>query len=270
MAAELDIDALKERAKRIWALGDYSEIARLTGQAAQPLVDACAVSAGQEALDLAAGTGNAAIAAASEGARVVASDLTPEMVELGRRRSQAAGLDIEWVEADAEALPFGDATFDCVLSAFGVMLAPRPDVAVREVFRVLRPGGTFGVTAWTPDSLIPAQGALINRYLPSPPGVPTPSEWGDPDIVRARLADAAGSVTTDRRRAEWIGASADEFVARLAQHSGPEIAARRALPAERRERMAQELLELARERAEGDGPVTIGFDYLLTVARKRG
>src|SRR5438270_1614732 len=161
MAAELDIDALKERTKLVWALGDYTEIARLTGQAAQPLVDACAVSAGQEALDLAAGSGNVALAAAAEGARVIASDITPAMLELGRRRSSEAGFEIEWVEADAEELPFADASFDCVLSAFGAMLAPRPDVMAREAFRVLRPGGTFGMTAWTPEGMIPAQSALV-------------------------------------------------------------------------------------------------------------
>ena len=267
---DLDVQSLKERTKLVWSLGDYTEIARLTGQAAQPLVDACAVSAGQEALDLAAGSGNVALAAAAEGARVIASDITPAMLELGRRRSSEAGFEIEWVEADAEELPFADASFDCVLSAFGAMLAPRPDVMAREAFRVLRPGGTFGMTAWTPDSMIPAQSALAAEYLPPPPGLPTPSDWGDPDVARARLADVAGSVTIEVRSAEWTGASADEYVSQVERYAGPSVAARRALPPETYERLSRALHELARERAEGDGPVAIRFDYLLVVARKRG
>jgi ubiquinone/menaquinone biosynthesis C-methylase UbiE len=267
---DVDIAAAKDRMKAVWALGDYTAVEPLTGQAARPLVDACAVSAGQEVLDVAAGSGNVALAAATEGARVVASDITPAMIELGRRRSEAAGVDIEWVEADAEELPFGDASFDCVLSAFGVMLAPRPEVAVREVFRVLRPGGAFGMTAWTPDSMIPAQGALASRYLPLPAELSNPSEWGAPEVAQARLGEVSSRVETEIREAEWTGASPDEYASLVEQHVGPNVAARRALPPDKYERLSHDLLDLARERAEGDGPVTIRFEYLLIVARKPG
>ena len=268
--SDADIAALKERAKRVWGLGDYSDIARVTVQAAQPLVDACAVSAGQDVLDVAAGNGNVALAAAREGAHVVAADITPAMVELGRARSVREGLSVEWVEADVEELPFADESFDCVVSAFGAMLAPRPAVAAREAFRVLRPGGTFGMTAWTPTSLIPSQSALVGRYLPPPAGVPAPGEWGDPETARERLAGLAASVEIESHAAEWIGASAEEYVTTLEQNAGPQIAARQALSPDRYSELRAELLELVRGFAAGDGAVTITLDYLLVIARKRG
>jgi ribosomal protein L17 len=135
----------------MWSEGNYPAIAEVLMPVARALVDACAISAGQEVLDVAAGTGNVAVVAAEEGASVVASDLTPTLIDLGRARSAEAGLDIEWVEADAEALPFEDARFDCVTSTFGAMFAPRPEVVARELFRVVRPGNTVGMANWTPE-----------------------------------------------------------------------------------------------------------------------
>src|ERR671914_27545 len=142
--------ALKERTRSIWDKGDYSHLSKRLEPASPTLSDACAVSAGQEVLDVAAGDGNFALACAREGASVVASDLAPGMVERGRARSEAEGYDIEWVEADVEDLPFEDGRFDCVGSTFGAMMAPRPRRAAEEMFRVVRPGGTVGMTAWTP------------------------------------------------------------------------------------------------------------------------
>lgn len=269
MDGEPDIDAIKQRSRTAWGLGDYAPVEGITGQAAQPLVDACAVSAGQEVLDVAAGTGNVAIVAAREGARVVALDHTPEMVERGRRRSRAAGVDVEWVEGDAEALPCDDESFECVVSAFGAILTPRPSVMASEAFRVLRPGGTLGLTSWRPDSLIPATTALIGRYLPPPAGIPAASEWGDPDVVRARLEPFAASIQIEMRTAEWTGESPEEWIA-YQEKVGPYLAAKGALPEDRYEDFSREVLALARARARGDGPVTIPLDYLLIVARKRG
>ena len=144
----MDVDAIKERNRQIWGLGDYAALSEALRPAAEALADACAVSAGQEVLDVAAGDGNFAIACAREGASVVASDLSPGMVERGRARSEAEGYDIEWAEADAEDLPFEDGRFDCVGSVFGAMMAPRPRVVAEELFRVVRPGGTVALYVW--------------------------------------------------------------------------------------------------------------------------
>jgi ubiquinone/menaquinone biosynthesis C-methylase UbiE len=150
--ARMDVAEIKQRQRMVWGLGEYRELSRMLEPVALELCDACAVSAGQEVLDVGAGDGNFALAAAREGAAVVASDLSPGMVERGRERSRAEGFEIEWVEADAEDLPFNDARFDCVGSVFGAMIAPRPELVARELFRVVRPGGTVGMTAWTPRS----------------------------------------------------------------------------------------------------------------------
>jgi ubiquinone/menaquinone biosynthesis C-methylase UbiE len=144
----VDVEAIKERNRWMWGLGDYTELSEALRPAAEALADACAVSAGQEVLDVAAGDGNFAVACAREGASVVASDLSPGMVERGRARAEREGFDIEWVEADVEELPFEDDRFDCAASVFGAVFAPHPEVAAREMFRVVKPGGTIGLTSW--------------------------------------------------------------------------------------------------------------------------
>ena len=148
-----DVQPIKDIQKVMRSLGDYRELARQFEPTAVALVEACGVGPGIEVLDVAAGTGNLAVAAARRGARVVASDLTPRMVELGRERSAAEGLDIEWREADAEDLPFDDGRFDVAASSFGAQFAPRPQVAAAELFRVVSSGGTVGMANWTPRAI---------------------------------------------------------------------------------------------------------------------
>src|SRR5215217_7609413 len=160
-----DFEEVKERQARVWGLGDYDVLGRAFEPAATALCDACAVSAGQEVLDVGAGTGNFALACASEGASVVASDISPAMVERGRARSEAEGFDVEWVEADVEALPFEDARFDCAGSVFAAFFAPRPEVAAAELFSVVRPGNTVGLTAWTPDGFFGRLQTLVQRFV---------------------------------------------------------------------------------------------------------
>jgi SAM-dependent methyltransferase len=184
----IDVDAIKQRQAHIWGMGDYAVLSRQLAPAAEALCDACAVSAGQEVLDVGAGDGNFALACAREGASVVASDISPGMVERGRARSAAEGYEIEWVEADVEALPFEDARFDCAGSVFGAFLAPRPEVAAREMFRVVRAGGTVGLAAWVPGGVMADQFAIGRRYAPPQPDVPRSEEWGDEETARARLA----------------------------------------------------------------------------------
>ena len=190
----MDHEALKQHQRRIWSRGDYAAVSDALRPAAVALCDACAVSAGQEVLDVAAGDGNFALACAYEGASVVASDISPGMVERGRARAQAEGYDIEWVEADAEDLPFEDERFECAGSVFGAMIAPRPEVGARELFRVVRPGNTVGMTAWTPESLMADYFAITRSYAPPEPDErPSSTEWGREEVVRERFDGLAAT-----------------------------------------------------------------------------
>ena len=266
----MDVAQIKERQRAVWGAGDYRELSRMLEPVAIALCNACAVSAGQEVLDVAAGDGNFAFAAAREGAAVVASDLSPGMVERGRARSREEGVEIEWVEADAEDLPFDDARFDCAGSVFGAMIAPRPELVAKELFRVTRPGGTVGMTAWTPDSFASALFDIGRRYAPPPPDMPLAKEWGIEEVVRDRFEGLAATIDFRRGMLPWAADSFESLGARL-EGTPPQTAAKAGLPPDRYEAMQAEQLELAREwNAAPDGPVRIEAEYLISIARKSG
>ena len=265
----MDVEAIKERSRQIWGLGDYGALSEALRPAAQALADACAVSAGQEVLDVAAGDGNFAIVCAHEGASVVASDISPGMVERGRSRSEAEGFDIEWVEADVEDLPFEDGRFDCVGSVFGAMMAPRPRVVAEELFRVVRPGGTVGMTAWTTEGYTAELFALSRSYGP-PVNQPLSDEWAVEENVRERFDGLAARFEIETRELVWEAESAEAMVAEMAKSSPPWNAARENLPPERYEQMLADATELTRRMATGTGPITLESEYALIVARKRG
>ncbi len=190
---------MKQRTAETWGRGDYARIAALILPVSRALVDACFISAGQEVLDVAAGNGNLTVLAGEEGASVVASDISPGQVELGRARTAAEGLDVEWVVADAEDLPFEDDRFDCVASVFGAMFGPRPDVVARELFRVVKPGGTVGMANWGPYGSQGELFAALNKYGPPlPEGMPRPPEWGIEENVQERLGPYASSLQMTR------------------------------------------------------------------------
>ena len=265
-----DVEQVKERIRDSWALGDYGEIAAAILPASQALVDACAISAGQEVLDVAAGNGNLALLAAREGAAVVASDLSPAQVELGRARTSDAGYDVEWLVADVEELPFDDARFDCAASVFGAMFAPRPEVAAAEMFRVVRSGGTVGLAAWAPEGFQGRVFALGNKYVPMPGNAPRSTLWGEEDVVRERLGALASSIEFERRviRHEWD--SVDGFF-EFSRKAGPSVARAQALSDEDRTRMKDDIAAVIDEfNQASDGRVAIDNEYLITVARKRG
>jgi SAM-dependent methyltransferase len=265
----VDLAKVKERQRLAWGLGDYSRLSRLLRPAAEAACDAGAVSAGQEVLDVAAGDGNFALLAAREGATVVASDLSPGMLERGRARSQAEGYAIEWVEADAEELPFDDGRFDCVGSVFGAMIAPRPRRVAEEMFRVTRPGGTVAMTAWTPESKLVELFSVGRRYVPTPPDMPSMEEWGNEDTVRERFDGLAGRIQVEPRSLVWEGESTEAMEAMLAD-APMSVAMRNALDADTYEEYRAEEREVARRLVEGEGPVRMEVEYLLIVARKPG
>jgi SAM-dependent methyltransferase len=191
------IAKFKDAARAGWESFAPTEMA--TGSVAPKLVRFAGIAAGMRVLDVGCGTGVVAVTAARLGARVTGSDLTPKLIDRARENSKIMGLDVQWDVGDAEALPYPDAEFDAVLSQFGHMFAPRPGVAVREMLRVLKPGGVIAFSTWPPELLVGRMFALIGRYAPPPPaGASPPHQWGDPNIVRERLGEAVTELFFDR------------------------------------------------------------------------
>jgi SAM-dependent methyltransferase len=191
---------LKARHRAMWASGDYPSMVEAFLLPLGPrLVEACGIGPGMRVLDVAAGTGNASLPAAEKGAEVAASDLTPELLEAGRRRAEAAGLELEWVEADAENLPFEDESFDVVMSAIGAMFAPHHQEVADELVRVCRRGGTIGLLSWTPEGMIGALFKTMGPFAPPPPpGAQPPPLWGSEEHVRELFGDRVDFSTLER------------------------------------------------------------------------
>ncbi len=227
-AAAPDSD-LKARHRAMWASGDYPSMVETFLLPLGPrLVEACGIGAGADVLDVAAGTGNAALPAAALGARVTASDLTPELLDAGRARAEAEGLELEWVPADAERLPFEDASFDVVMSSIGAMFAPHHQEVADELVRVCRPGGTIGMLNWTPEGMIGALFRTMGPFAPPPPpGAQPPPLWGGEDHVRELFGDRVDWRMLDR---ELLEITAFEHPRDYGEHFkaryGPTIAAR--------------------------------------------
>jgi SAM-dependent methyltransferase len=191
------LEKFKAAQRQGWA--HFAPLAASTTIPAARLVQHAEIAAGDRVLDVACGTGVVAVTAALRGARVTALDLTPELLAAAGDNARLAGVEIVFHEGDVEALPFPDGSFDCVTSQFGHIFAPRPEVAIAEMLRVLRPGGTIAFSTWPPELYIGRLFALTSRYMPPPPpGVSPPSEWGDPGIVRSRLGSAVRDIVFDR------------------------------------------------------------------------
>ena len=266
---------LKDGTRQMWALGDYHEFATsLVWELGPVLVEACDISVGQHVLDVAAGTGNVAIRAAEAGAQVVASDLTPENFDAGRREARARGVVLEWVEADAEALPFADDRFDVVTSAVGALFAPNHQRVADELLRVCRPGGTIGMINFRPVGLAAEFFDIVGRYAPPPPpGALPPTLWGSEEHVRDLFGDRASLEMT---RGQYVERAANPEAYRDLFHAtfGPMIAVSASL-ADDPGRLAdfqREFLEFATDgnRAAPGGPAEYPYEYLLVVATKRG
>ena len=195
---------LKARHRTMWASGDYPQMVETFLLPLGPrLVEACRIEPGARVLDVAAGTGNASIPAAQRGATVTASDLTPELLDAGSARPEAQGLDLTWVPADAEALPFDDASYDVVMSSIGVMFAPHHQAAADELVRVCRPGGTIGLLSWTPEGMLGALFAMMKPFAPPPPeGASPPPLWGSEEHLRGLFGGRVELHTLDRQALE--------------------------------------------------------------------
>jgi ubiquinone/menaquinone biosynthesis C-methylase UbiE len=257
----------------VWALGDYHAFAKETVWGLGPeLVAACGISAGDRVLDVAAGTGNVAIRAAEAGATVVASDLTEENFVAGRREARERGVELEWVRADAQSLPFDDGEFDVVTSCLGAIFAPDHQAVADELVRVCRPGGTIGMINFTPEGLAAEFFGLFERYAPSRPGSLPPTAWGSETHVRELFGDRVEELGLTRKEYVEGAASPREYVDLFTRTFGPTIAVRAAL-ADEPERVAtfdRDLLEFATRSSSGPegGPAEYRYEYLLVVAEK--
>jgi SAM-dependent methyltransferase len=220
---------LKARHRAMWASGDYPSMVETFLLPLGPrLVEACGIEAGMRVLDVAAGTGNASIPAAERGAKVTASDLTPELLEAGRRRAESQGLELEWVPADAEHLPFDDGSFDVVMSSIGAMFAPHHQEVADELVRVCRPGGTIGMLNWTPEGMIGALFRTIGPFAPPPPpGAQPPPLWGGEEHVRELFGDRVEWRTLERENLDITAfAHPRDYGEHFKDRYGPTIVAR--------------------------------------------
>jgi SAM-dependent methyltransferase len=222
-------------------------------------------------LDVAAGDGNAALYAARAGAEAVACDFARGQVEAGRARTSAEGVDMEWVEADAEDLPFDDASFDCVLSVFGAQFAPRPERVAAELFRVVRPGGTVGMANWPNRGFQAGVFAIMNKYRDDePPGVPPSGLWGHEATARERLEPFAEAISVESRMLPFRFESFEEMGSCFQRGAPRQADTMAKLSQERREQMATDFGDLIkRHNQASDGSVSIDAEYVLVVARKK-
>lgn len=268
--------ALKAKHRALWASGDYPTVAaELIPTLGEVLVEAAGIRSGQRVLDVAAGSGNAAIPAAARGATVVASDLTPELFVAGRAIAAQRGVELDWVEADAEALAFDDDSFDAVISVVGAMFAPHHRQTADEMLRVCRPGGTIAMINWTPQGLIGNLFKTMGPYAPPPPhGATPPPLWGDEQHVRDLFGDRVTALDA-RRQSLVIDRFADptEFREFWKRNYGPTIAVyhHNAADPDRIANLERDFLQFltAWNRADAPGRTLYETEYLLVTARKR-
>jgi SAM-dependent methyltransferase len=267
MTAPIDFADLTEGQRRMWERGDYTVIARSVVPAAEALCQTTDPRPGQRVLDLACGTGNAALAAARRYCEVAGLDLVPALVERARQRAAAELLDIRFEVGDAQALPFADASFDVVLSVFGVMFAANQEQAARELLRVCRRGGRIGLASWMPEGWGGDLMSARARYMPPPPGLPPPVRWGTETGLHALLGPRLRSLEIQRRTVFQHFRSVEHGVATFRQWFGPAALAFETLDEGARHAYTQDLTQLfQRYNQAQDGTVTVACEYLEAVA----
>jgi SAM-dependent methyltransferase len=266
----LDVAAFKQTQRRIWSSGDYPDIARMIESAAEHLVRAADVQPGHDVLDVATGSGNVALLAAQQGANVTGLDITPELFEAARSRAAEAGVEIEWIEGDAEELPYEDNSFDRALSAFGTMFAPRQERAAAELVRVTKPGGVVAVAAWTPDGTNGQMFRTVASHMPPPPPeLKPPSLWGDEEHIRSLFEPLGVELEFERGQVDFADDSVEKWLVYGEEKLGPMVMARAALePQGKWEALRADLAALyERENKATDGSFRVEPEYLVTIAR---
>jgi ubiquinone/menaquinone biosynthesis C-methylase UbiE len=269
-ATTTDLTALKGRQQTAWASGDYAVIGVTLQLVGEQLAEACDLRFDERVLDVAAGNGNATLAAARRGAKVTSTDYVAELLERGAERARAERLEVEFQVADAEALPFDDASFDAVLSTFGVMFAPDQAKVASELARVCRPGGRIGLANWTPEGFIGQMFKTLGRHLPPPAGVQPPSLWGVEAHLHTLFSERAAGIAVTRRMFNFRYRSAAHFIDVFRSWYGPIHKAFAALPADAAAALERDLTELLnRTNRAGADSLIVPSEYAEVVVTRR-
>jgi ubiquinone/menaquinone biosynthesis C-methylase UbiE len=264
-----DLAQVKQRQQQMWASGDFHAVATLIQPVAETLCQAVDLQAGWSVLDVACGSGNAAIAAARCGCEVVGIDYVPALLARGRRRAEAEGVEVELLEGDAEAIPFPDGSFDAVLSVFGSMFAPNHRQATAELTRVCRPGGKIGLATWTPDGFIGQMLQVVAAHVPPAPGLASPLLWGSKPYVNKLFGNEISAVACMERTFTFRFRSAEAYVDYFRTHYGPTVKAFETAGDAGEDALFADLVELVRRHAgSSSGPVAIPATWLETVATR--
>jgi ubiquinone/menaquinone biosynthesis C-methylase UbiE len=266
-----ELTEAKQQAREMWASGDYPALGDLIASAGQKAVESAAVTGDDKALDVACGDGNATIPAAQRGAEVTGLDLTPELLKAGKAAAADGGVEIEWVEGDAEQLPFEDASFDAVMSVFGCMFAPDHQAAAGQIARVMKPGGRMAICSWTPEGNIGRFFMTTASHMPPPPeGFQPPVLWGTEDHVRSLFEGSGVEPEFERTAVDFVFDSPQAVLEEYSTKLGPLVVARAALEAEGKwESLADELLALYEDINTSDhGDLRFPGEYLVTTGTK--
>lgn len=269
-AASPDLAVIKTRQKAAWSSGDYAVVGTTLQIVGEALCEALDLGAGRKVLDVAAGNGMASLAAARRWCDVVSTDYVASLLERGRARAAAEGLPIEFKEADAEALPFADNSFDTVISTFGVMFTPNQDQAASELMRVCKRGGQIGLTNWTPDGFIGQMFKVLGKYLPPPSAAKSPLLWGTRARITEMFGPAATWIKTESRHFNFRYRSAEHFVDVFKTYYGPMLKAFSALDVPQQTRLEKDLYDLiARTNKSKDATMAVPSEYLEVIVEKR-
>jgi SAM-dependent methyltransferase len=261
---------LRDKQQKVWSSGDYNRIAALTVPVSEMLVDRVGVAPGDRVLDVATGTGHAALAAARRHASVTGIDYVPGLLAIARRRAAAESLFVDFVEADAEALPYDDGTFDTVLSAIGVMFSADHQLAARELVRVSRAGGRIALASWTAEGFIGALLAAVGRHVTPPAGAKPPTRWGSEPAVADLLGDGVVDVGSSVHRVTQRFSGAEAFADLFLTYYGPTYAAASRLSEGGRAAFRADLVGLAREHDTSGGPgLVLDWEYRIVTATRR-